>query len=166
MLALSRHFSNHVQFTQLLFEAGTIIISILQMVKMRPKDTLLKTTQLGSGRNLFQTQTDWVQSLYSYSPLYTASQLYCHKIYTEARSPGGGHGNPLQYSCLENSMDRGAWWATVHGITKSLTWPKWFSTHTPCPKLKCQFLWHSCSEVGLEMSTGICIVRWHLSIYH
>ena len=34
------------------------------------------------------------------------------------RSPGGGHGNPLQCSCLENSMDRGAWWATVHGIRK------------------------------------------------
>ena len=34
------------------------------------------------------------------------------------RSPGGGHGNPLQYSCLENSMDRGAWRATVHGVTK------------------------------------------------
>ena len=35
------------------------------------------------------------------------------------RSPGGGHGNPLQYSCLENPMDRGAWWATVPGVTKS-----------------------------------------------
>ena len=35
--------------------------------------------------------------------------------------PGGGHGNPLQYSCLENPMDRGAWWATVHGVTKSQT---------------------------------------------
>ena len=35
------------------------------------------------------------------------------------RSPGGGHGNPLQYSCLENPMDRGAWWATVHGIAES-----------------------------------------------
>ena len=34
------------------------------------------------------------------------------------RSPGGGHGNPLQYSCLENPMDRGAWWATVHGVAK------------------------------------------------
>ena len=34
------------------------------------------------------------------------------------RSPGGGHGNPLQDSCLENPMDRGAWWATVHGITE------------------------------------------------
>ena len=37
------------------------------------------------------------------------------------RSPGGGYGNPLLYSCLENPMDRGAWWATVHGIPKSQT---------------------------------------------
>ena len=34
------------------------------------------------------------------------------------RSPGGGRGNPLQYSCLENPMDRGAWWATVHGVAR------------------------------------------------
>ena len=33
-------------------------------------------------------------------------------------SPGEGNGNPLQYSCLENSMDKGAWWATVHGFTE------------------------------------------------
>ena len=39
------------------------------------------------------------------------------------RSPGGGHGNPLQDSCLENSMDREAWWATVHGVTKN--WNNW-----------------------------------------
>ena len=37
------------------------------------------------------------------------------------RSPGEGHGNPLQCSCLENPMDRGAWWASVHGFTKSRT---------------------------------------------
>ena len=41
------------------------------------------------------------------------------------RSSGGGHGNPLQYSCLENPMDRGAWWATVHGVTKSQEWSNW-----------------------------------------
>jgi len=35
------------------------------------------------------------------------------------RSPGEGNGNPLQYSCLGNLMDRGDWWATVHGVTKS-----------------------------------------------
>ena len=37
------------------------------------------------------------------------------------RFPGVGNGNPLQYSCLENSMDRGTWWATVHGVAKSWT---------------------------------------------
>ena len=37
------------------------------------------------------------------------------------RSPGGGHGNPLQYSCLENPMDRGAWRATVHRVAKTRT---------------------------------------------
>ena len=37
------------------------------------------------------------------------------------RSPGGGNGNPIQYSCLENPMDRGAQWAIVHGVAKSRT---------------------------------------------
>ena len=37
------------------------------------------------------------------------------------RSPGEGNGYPIQYSCLENSTDRGAWWATVHGVKKSRT---------------------------------------------
>ena len=37
------------------------------------------------------------------------------------RCPGEGNGNPLQYSCLENPMDRGAWWAMVHGVAKGRT---------------------------------------------
>ena len=45
------------------------------------------------------------------------------------KSPGGGHGNPLQYSCLENSMDRGAWWAMVPGVAKSRTRLKRLSMH-------------------------------------
>ena len=43
------------------------------------------------------------------------------------RSPGGGNGNPLQYSYRENPMDRGAWWATIHMVTKS---QKRLSIHT------------------------------------
>ena len=45
------------------------------------------------------------------------------------RSPGEGHGNPLQYSCLENSTDRGAWQDTIHGITQSQTQLKQLSMH-------------------------------------
>ena len=44
------------------------------------------------------------------------------------RSPGEEHGNPFQYSCLENPLDRGIWWATVHGVTKSRTWLKQLTT--------------------------------------
>ena len=45
------------------------------------------------------------------------------------RSPGGGHGNPLQYSCLENPLEREAWWVTVHRVTKSQTRLKRLSMH-------------------------------------
>ena len=46
-----------------------------------------------------------------------------------ARSPGERHGNPLQYSCLGNPMDRGAWWATVYGVAKELNTPEQLSMH-------------------------------------
>ena len=47
------------------------------------------------------------------------------------RFPGGGHGNPPQYSCLENPMDRGPWWATVGRVAKSRTQLKWLSMQAP-----------------------------------
>ena len=50
------------------------------------------------------------------------------------RSPGGGHGNPLQCSCLENLMDRGAWWATVYRVAKSQPWLRdWAHSHAKTP---------------------------------
>ena len=49
------------------------------------------------------------------------------------RSPGGGNGNSLHYFCLENPMGRGAWWATVHGVPKSLS--KRLSIHAHCDVL-------------------------------
>ena len=48
-----------------------------------------------------------------------ASEVNAGSILGSGRSRGGGHGNPLQYSCLENPMGRGAWWATPHGVAKS-----------------------------------------------
>ena len=56
------------------------------------------------------------------------------------RSPGGGNDNPLQYSCLENPMDRGAWWATVHGVMKNQTE---LSTHS-CTLSRGKILVHCC----------------------
>ena len=53
------------------------------------------------------------------------------------RYPGEGNGNPLQYSCLENPMDSGAWWATVHGVAKSQTRLSELTfTYTTSPILK------------------------------
>ena len=49
------------------------------------------------------------------------------------RSPGGGHGNPLRYSCLENLMDRGAWWASVHGVAQN-------RTRLSTARMKCSWL--------------------------
>ena len=49
------------------------------------------------------------------------------------RCPGEGNGNPLQYCCLENPMDRGAWWATIHRVTQSWTRLKQLSTHAYAP---------------------------------
>ena len=57
------------------------------------------------------------------------------------RSPGGGHGNPLQYSCLENPTDRGAWRATVHRVTRRRTRLSYFNTHT-CTQEALQGLGH------------------------
>ena len=51
-------------------------------------------------------------------------------IPASGRSPGGGHGNPFQYSCLENPMDKGDWQAIVHRVTKNQTQLKRLSTHT------------------------------------
>ena len=46
------------------------------------------------------------------------------------RPPGGGNGNALQHSCLENPMDRGAWWAIIHGVVKELDMTERAHTHT------------------------------------
>ena len=56
---------------------------------------------------------------------------------------GEGHGTPLQYSCLENPMDGGAWWAAVHGVTKSQTWLSDFTFTLHFPALETEMATHS-----------------------
>ena len=87
------------------------------------------------------------------------------------RSPGEGNGNPLQYSCLENPMDGGAWWATVHGVSKSqdTTERLHFQTHLlPISSVHCehspsdsrgrlQQSWSGASLLGAQEETG----RWN-----
>ena len=57
------------------------------------------------------------------------------------RSPGEGNANPLQYSCLENPMDRGAWWATVHGVAESGTRLSHFTHKTPGKNRVCKIVY-------------------------
>ena len=78
------------------------------------------------------------------NPLATAGEVRdMGLIPGSGRSPGEGHGNPLQYSCLENPMDRGAWQAAVHGVAQNRTQLKRLSTHQ-----------HGGSEVAPEGGAG------------
>ena len=75
---------------------------------------------LASNDNLYKVQiTDFPGGSFGKDSAYSAEDL--GSIPGSGRSPGEGNGNPLQYSCLGNPMDRVAWWATVHGITESDT---------------------------------------------
>ena len=76
------------------------------------------------------------------------------------RCLGGGHGNPLQYSCLKNPMDRGAWWATVHGVAKS--WTRLSTAHTSWYSKNRNF---SClPPVGYSAPLSLCGNEHNLSV--
>ena len=70
-------------------------------------------------RKIEATINDKVAQLVKKLPANAGDTRDMSSIPGSGRSPGGGHGNPLQYPCLENPMDRGAWRATVHRVTKS-----------------------------------------------
>ena len=85
------------------------------------------------------------------------------------RPPGGGHGNPLQYSCLRIPMDRGAWQATVQRVTKSWTCLKWLSTYffslshpflLPFNLLKYPPFYHYCLLSLQQIHTGHLLRTW------
>ena len=74
---------------------------------------------------------------------------------------GEGNGTPLQYSCLENPMDGGAWWATVHGVTKSRTWQSNFTFTFHFHALEKEMATHSCSCLENPRDGG----AWWAAIY-
>ena len=77
-----------------------------------------------------------------------------YSIPGSGRSPGGGHGNPLQYSCLENLMDRGAWRTTVHRVSKCWTRLKRLSTQTT--QIFFPFIFISWRLITLQYCSGFC----------
>ena len=67
----------------------------------------------------------------SSSPTKSFQKMFIFDSSLRYTAPGEGNGNPLQYSCLENSMDTGAWWAIVHGVANSRTRQSDSHTHQP-----------------------------------
>ena len=76
------------------------------------------------------------------------------------RSPGEGNGNPLQYSCLENPMDRGAWWATVHGVARGR---QDLATKPPPPSGLGSQVWWRLFSHSLVWIRKPSWVTWHMS---
>ena len=87
-----------------------------------------------------QNQASQVMLVVKNPPANTGRLRDTGLIPESGRSPGGGHGNPLQSSQLENTIDRGAWQAMVHWVTRSWTWLKQLSTHIHPNRLKSKFL--------------------------
>ena len=79
---------------------------------------------------LFWLWASQIKLVVKNSPANAGDTREADSVSGSGRSPGGGHGNPLQYSCQENPMDRGVWQATVHAVTKSRTQLKQLRTHT------------------------------------
>ena len=75
------------------------------------------------------------------------------------RSPEGGNGNPLQYSCLENPMDRGAWGATVHGVAKESDMTEWLSLYVIILGNKCKMcIWQQKIEQNINTNYRLGII--------
>ena len=87
----------------------------------------LSWTSIGIHRFMHSLRAQWLSG--KESACSAGVERDACSIPGSGRSPGGGHGNPLQYSYLEHPMDRGAWWGTVHRVTKSRTWLKQLSMH-------------------------------------
>ena len=110
---------------------------------MSPEETQDVKTQDTGPRQLTCISKEWFQWAQTFASSHTqkggsdGKASACKvgdpdSIPGSGRSPGEGNGNPFQYSCLENSMDGGAWWAILHGVAKSQTWLNGFTCCCCC----------------------------------
>ena len=81
----------------------------------------MRSSQLTQKKHLTKSRASQVAQMVKNPPANAGDVRDVGLVPGLGRSPGAGHGNPLQYSCLENSMDTGAWRAIVHGVTKTWT---------------------------------------------
>ena len=108
-------------WTTTLLEGNMTRVKMRELWKWNKKDA-----EQGNAMNYFPHNASGKEPACQYRRLSRDSG----SIPGSGRSPGEGNGNPLQYSCLENPMDRGSWWAAIHRVIKSWTKLKWLSTHT------------------------------------
>ena len=85
--------------------------------------SLNKLQEIGKDREVWHGAVHGISKSWTWLSDWTTTTYYITYLSLEE-----GNGNPLQYSCLENPLDRGTWWATVHRVAKSQTWLKWLST--------------------------------------
>ena len=98
----------------------------------------------------------WALSGGSVIKNFPASERDMGSITGWGRSRGEGNGNPFQYSCLGNHMDRGTWWATVHGVTKCQTW--FITTNN---SLLFMWVW-ICISICVCVCAVVCIFIFHI----
>ena len=109
---------------------------------MQRIDSLEKSLMLGGigGRRREQQRMRWLDGITDSMDL-SLSEL--RELVMDREACWEGNGHPLQYSCLENPMDRGAWWAAVHGVEKSWTWLSDFTFTFPFHALEKEMATHS-----------------------
>ena len=107
----------------------------------------------------FQKTVSWTKEI-----RHKRLHIVCFHIPVSGRSPGKGHGNPLQYSLLRNPMDRGAWWATVHGLQKSRTWLSMHTRHILDQPKVIYDIWLMLVVALLEkeMATHSSVLAWRI----
>ena len=120
---------------------------------------LFQHLQKNDGRMIkFKKWLSWVTPVVKNLSANAGDTRDTSSIPGSGRSPGVGNGNPLQYSCLENSIDRGNWRVTIHGTAKSLSTHTHAHTHTPSvPTRWCKFVyrkhavWHPVAILNVPL---------------